>query len=263
MTHIYNNPLDYFKSNELQRNFAVKILNKIEFKTDESVLDIGCGDGAITSELSKRVNEGRVIGTDVSAQMIEYANKKYANQKNLIFLQMDASKNMFQQEFDIITSFNCLHWVKDQNRALCGMAIAAKENGKVFLLFSHKKSLYHQAFDKLVSGKKWCSYFITFVNPRLFFEPLIYSDMVVSAGLNIIELLEEEMIFYFNHKEQLKQFLNASSAHVQHIPEIQKDDFINDFVEDFLDSLGLTENNAIPVSFNCLQIIASKSTYNK
>ena len=68
--------------------------------------------------MAKMASQGCVIGTDISEKMIEYANRTYSSQNNLRFLQMDTSKNIFRNEFDLITSFNSLHWVKDQKGAL-------------------------------------------------------------------------------------------------------------------------------------------------
>ena len=72
----------------MQCNF----LNKISFDNRSRVLDIGCGDGLITNEIATIVHDDCVIGTDLSEQMIEFASKKYVNQDNLRFVQMNASK---------------------------------------------------------------------------------------------------------------------------------------------------------------------------
>jgi ubiquinone/menaquinone biosynthesis C-methylase UbiE len=142
ISHIYRNPNKYSKNNALQYNFAMKLLSKISFNNLSRVLDVGCGDGVITSEIAGIVHEGCVIGTDISEQMIEFASKKYADQYNLRFLAMDASKNIFREQFDIITSFNCLHWVKDQQYALFGIAV----NGDV------KARINGAGFDPLIAA---------------------------------------------------------------------------------------------------------------
>jgi ubiquinone/menaquinone biosynthesis C-methylase UbiE len=72
--HIYRNPKKYSENNSLQYNFAMDMLSNIVFGFSSRVLDIGCGDGAITSEIAKIVHEGCVIGTDISTQMTEHAS---------------------------------------------------------------------------------------------------------------------------------------------------------------------------------------------
>ena len=108
-THIFKNPEHYSNNNALQYHVAMDMLNKISFNSGAKLLEIGCGDGMITNEIAKIISDGYVVGTDISGQMIDHATKSYCNQGNLSFIQMDATKNMFHQQFDVVTSFNCLH----------------------------------------------------------------------------------------------------------------------------------------------------------
>lgn len=257
--HIFRNPNKYSENNALQYNFAMKLLSKISFDSKPRILDIGCGDGTITNEIAEIVPEGCVIGTDISEQMIEFASRKYINQPNLRFLAMDASKNIFREQFDIVISFNCLHWIKDQQNALLGIAKSAVDCAQILLLLSHKKSLYHQVLDKLCSSSKWSNYFTNFTSPRLFFELDDYKKMVINSGLEVLEISEEEMTYSFQSKRQLKNFFNAAGAQIKQIPEAKKDEFLNDFAAEYLNELGLSQSELIPLSFWCLQVIAIKS----
>ena len=62
-THSYKNPQSYSKNNSLQYEFAMKVISKAKSIIDKRarILDIGCGDGVITSELAKIANESNVI----------------------------------------------------------------------------------------------------------------------------------------------------------------------------------------------------------
>lgn len=258
MSHIFRNPNKYSQNNSLQYNFAMKLLSKISFDNTYRVLDIGCGDGVITNELAEIVNEGCVIGTDVSVEMIEFASKKYIEQFNLRFLNMDASKNIFREQFDIITSFNCLHWVKDQQNALFGIEKAASYGAQIALLLSHKKSLYHYVLDKICASDKWNKYFINYINPRLFFDLYEYKTMLFNTALNLIEIKEEEMTYNFKSKEQLKDFFNAAGSQIKLIPRDKKSDFLNEFANEYLKEIHISQESIIPLNFWCLQIIATK-----
>ena len=63
----------YSQNSDFQFSRALKLISDHTFTGDESVLDVGCGDGKISVELAKRVPRGKVLGTDFSADMISHA----------------------------------------------------------------------------------------------------------------------------------------------------------------------------------------------
>lgn len=261
--HIYKNPEAYSKNNSLQYHFAMSVISHAKIDKNARILDLGCGDGVITHELAMIADEGCVIGTDISREMIEYAGKKYQDQKNLRFIQMDTSNNLFQEQFDMVTSFNSLHWVKDQESALGGIARAVVEGGKVILLFSHKKSHYHYALDTVCSKDKWSQSFKDYSNPRSFFEIKEYDAFLKNAGLVVMSLVEKEMIHNFSSIEKLKDFLNSSMANIKRIPQNQKDEFLDDFCKEFFSLLKCKDFSNIPVGFWCIEVLASKPIQKK
>src|SRR4051812_22107040 len=53
-----------------------EVLDRLELRGDETVLDAGCGSGRLMELIVERVSEGRVIGVDASASMIEAARER-------------------------------------------------------------------------------------------------------------------------------------------------------------------------------------------
>lgn len=256
--HIYNNPSDYCKNNALQYNFAMTALSSISFSTNSRILDIGCGDGIITNEIAKIVHGGCVIGTDISMTMVEHASKTYRAQKNLRFLQMDAEENFFREQFDIITSFNCLHWIKNHESALRGISNAGVDGAQILLLLSHRKSKYHAVLDKICTSNKWKFWFVDYINPRSFFDQNIYKQMIMDSGLSIVSMTEEEMTHFYETKDQLKAFFNSAGSQPNRIPDELKNEFLDDFADEFFKETQSLHHKQIPVSFWCLQIVATK-----
>jgi trans-aconitate 2-methyltransferase len=73
----------YRERSSLQQTVAAEVLQALEVTISNRVLDVGCEDGRITSEIARRVPEGYVVGVDASSNMIELASEKIA--RNLYF----------------------------------------------------------------------------------------------------------------------------------------------------------------------------------
>ena len=84
-------------------NERLSILTKELFlrsniKRDDKILDIGCGGGQTTFEASEMVGEnGYVVGADISKILLDLAETKYANTKNLEFKYCDVQNYEFKK----------------------------------------------------------------------------------------------------------------------------------------------------------------------
>ena len=121
----------YRERSSLQQTMAAEVLQALEFTGAERVLDVGCGDGRITAEIARRVPRGGVVGVDASSSMIELAAQK--TEPNLHFAVADARSLPFSQEFDLVVSFNALHWIHEQELALASIHKALKAAGTAHL----------------------------------------------------------------------------------------------------------------------------------
>jgi trans-aconitate methyltransferase len=89
----------------------------------ERILDLGCGDGALTKKL---VEAGAsVVGVDSSADMIAAA-KALGLDARLV----PAEDLPFAGEFDAVFSNAALHWMHDQNAVLARVARALAPGGR-------------------------------------------------------------------------------------------------------------------------------------
>src|SRR5262245_27783063 len=111
---------DYSRQSSLQQAMAEEQLALLALEGGERILDVGCGDGKITAEIASRVPRGSVLGVDPSADMIRFAASHFGPQvrPNLRFEVADVRNLPYRQEFDLIVSFNALHWVPEQAKAL-------------------------------------------------------------------------------------------------------------------------------------------------
>src|SRR5688572_9069306 len=128
---------DYHRESGLQQAMADEQLSRLTLEGGERVLDVGCGDGKITAEIAARVPRGSALGVDPSRDMIAFASSRFvpSAQANLRFEVADARRLPYRNEFDLVVSFNALHWVPEQDEALGSIRAALKPEGRALLRF--------------------------------------------------------------------------------------------------------------------------------
>ncbi len=92
----------------------------------EEILDLGCGDGALTEQLA--ATGANVLGVDSSPTMLAAARKR-----NLHVEHHDATALPYRNQFDAVFSNATLHWVSGltgQQTALAGIHRALRPNGR-------------------------------------------------------------------------------------------------------------------------------------
>ncbi|WP_078552039.1 class I SAM-dependent methyltransferase [Bacillus alkalicellulosilyticus] len=114
-------------------NSVVELLNP---KKGERILDLGCGTGDLANALFERGVD--VVGVDHSARMVNQAIDKYPH---IRFIVQDATKLEFQSEFDAVFSNATLHWVKPPLKALQGIYQSLKPGGRFVAEFGGKGNI--------------------------------------------------------------------------------------------------------------------------
>jgi SAM-dependent methyltransferase len=100
-----------------------------------SVLDVGCGTGAITAGIAQAVGPlGSVTGVDRDAGLLKIARRSHAGLPTLHFEEGDATSLAFLNRFDIVTAARTLQWISDPRQAVLGMKQAARPSGLLVVL---------------------------------------------------------------------------------------------------------------------------------
>ena len=100
-----------------------------------SVLDVGCGTGAITKGIAEAVGpRGTVVGVDRDRALLERARAHCAGLSNLRFEEADATGLSFEERFDVVTAARTLQWIADLSGAIRQMTRAAKPGGWLVVL---------------------------------------------------------------------------------------------------------------------------------
>jgi SAM-dependent methyltransferase len=89
----------------------------------ERILDLGCGDGALTVVLTEHGAD--VVGVDASPEMVAAARAR-----GLRAEVVDATSLAFDGEFDAVFSNAVLHWIADLPAVLAGVRAALRPGGR-------------------------------------------------------------------------------------------------------------------------------------
>ena len=104
-------------------DLASGVVDWLDPKPGERILDLGCGDGVITAELRDRGVD--VVGVDASEDFIAAAKTRGLDAR-----LMDGEDLHFGPEFDAVFSNAALHWMPKADAVASGIARALKPGGR-------------------------------------------------------------------------------------------------------------------------------------
>jgi len=96
------------------------------------LLDVGCGPGSLTVDLARQVDPGRVVGIDLSAEVIAEASSVVATVANVSFIAGDFRTTTFEPaSYDVVHAHQVLQHLRDPVGALRAMRALTRPNGVV------------------------------------------------------------------------------------------------------------------------------------
>jgi trans-aconitate 2-methyltransferase len=115
---------------EAQHGFVWKygesLIELLDPKPGERILDLGCGTGQLTQKIAERGAD--VLGLDASPEMIGQARQNFPS---LRFVLQDATAMSFAEEFDAVFSNAALHWIPDATAVAQGIFRALRMGGRM------------------------------------------------------------------------------------------------------------------------------------
>ena len=147
-----------------------------------SVLDLGCGTGTLTKELSLRA--GEVSGVDASGEMIRRARELYPGVK---FEVLDALAMEWENKWDIVFSNAVFHWIPRHDRLLANVFRCLKKGGRLVCEFGAKGNIgrIEGAFSRALSAEGY-----TYKSPFCFPASEDYARLLEAEGFAVEELYD-------------------------------------------------------------------------
>lgn len=245
----------YAQLNALQRWVAGRSLSAVTLRGDERVLDVGCGDGLITAELADRLPTGRVVGVDPSPRMIDVARQRVLPDGNLAFAVASVQHLTFTGEFDLVVSFNALHWVAEHELALQRIRAALVPGGAALLqlVCAGPRESVEQTAMAVAGQPRWAPLFDGFAAPFHHPVPAVFTAQAAAAGLVERRLQIQDLMWDFGSRQAFLDWCRVGfSDWLSRLPDAAAR---TDFLDEVGDRYATVAES--PQLFRFLQLTAS------
>ena len=109
-----------------------RVIERLDLKSDSKIIDIGCGCGATTLEIAKKITQGEILGVDISEPMLDKATEtaKEMSLSNISFEVKDVQVDVMPLNyFDIAFSRFGVMFFEDPFEAFKNIHSSLKEDG--------------------------------------------------------------------------------------------------------------------------------------
>ena len=117
------NPDAYARNARFVSDLGAPVVELLAPRAGERILDLGCGDGALTRKLVELGCD--VVGVDSSAPQVEAARRLGLDAR-----VADGERLAFDTEFDAVFSNAAIHWMKPADDVIAGVWRALKPGGR-------------------------------------------------------------------------------------------------------------------------------------
>jgi trans-aconitate 2-methyltransferase len=139
--------------------WAKPVLDRLELRGDETVLDAGCGSGRVTQLLIERVPDGKVIAVDAAPAMVAKAREALGGRAEVLLQDLAALR--LPNPVDAVFSNAVFHWVLDHDRLFKRLFDTLEPGGRMEAQCGGAGNIqtFHDAVSRLADRPPFSSYF--------------------------------------------------------------------------------------------------------
>jgi trans-aconitate 2-methyltransferase len=215
----------YHRISDPQASWGQKVLSRLKLRGDEVLLDAGCGTGRLTEELLQQLPDGRVMGVDLSQNMLLTARHRLQPEfgKRAYFVAADLQDLPFEKTFDGIFSTAAFHWVPDHRRLFGSLFHALRPGGWLLAQCGGGPNLarLRNRMDAVMAAPQFAPFFANFRGPWVFNDAGTAANLLREAGFVEVHTNVESALTVFENVENFSEFIRTAvlRLHLQEIPD--------------------------------------------
>jgi trans-aconitate methyltransferase len=160
--------------------FGAPVVDLLDPKPGERILDLGCGDGVLTEKIAAIGAD--VVAVDAAPDMIAAAQARGLDARVVPGQQL-----AFEREFDAVFSNAALHWMHPPETVLAGVARALKPGGRfVAEMGGHNNTAAIQVAFRAVLARRGIE--ALELSPWYFPSAEAYRRKLETAGFRVEEI---------------------------------------------------------------------------
>jgi trans-aconitate 2-methyltransferase len=171
-----------------QVEWALKVLERLPLRGDETVLDAGCGSGRVTQLLLERLPRGHVVAVDSAPSMVEHAREELDPARTTV-LEASLTELVLDEPVDAVFSNAVFHWIADHDALFAGLRAALRPGGRLVAQCGGEGNVerLHQAARALGSTQPYAAYLAEWKGPWNFAGPEETAARLERAGFTGVE----------------------------------------------------------------------------
>lgn len=199
---------DYRRASRHQKEWGLALIDTIDWRGDEHVLDLGCGDGVLTAEIAARVPRGHAVGLDASASMLEQAREHRVG--NLSWWHTPMELVEAKERFDVVFSNAAMHWVLDHDELLRRVRSAIKPGGllRVNFMAEGNCETFNETVREMMLEPAYRAHFEGFAWPWYQPSPERYHQQLTDAGLTPCGVVAQNRDRHFADVDEMVRWVD-------------------------------------------------------
>jgi trans-aconitate 2-methyltransferase len=175
-----------------QVEWAGPVLDRLELKGHETVLDAGCGSGRVTEMLIERLPEGRVIAVDSAPTMVAKAREKIGDRAEVLL--QDLAELRLPEQVDAAFSNAVFHWVLDHDRLFHRLFDVLKPGGRLEAQCGGAGNVktFHDAVNRLADHPPFSEFFEDWAGPWHFADDEATTALLERIGFTDVRCWLED-----------------------------------------------------------------------